>query len=124
MLIQFVIGIISFIFGILSLITILGLLFIALNIILSLAALAFRIFVIVPGITITIRRLHDTDKSAWWLLFYAILYFVLVMVGVIIVFMAFASQGYGVGGGLFIGAIIYWIIAVLVLLGKLPKGQT
>jgi len=71
--------------------------------------LAFRIFVIVPGITTTIRRLHDTDKSAWWLLSYAILYFVQVMVGVIFVFMAFAfaSQGYGVGGGMFIGAIIY-----------------
>ncbi len=42
------------------------------------------------------------------------------MVGVIIVFIsfafAFASQGYGVGGGLFIGAIIYWGIAVLVQL--------
>lgn len=40
------------------------------------------------------------------------------MVGVIFVFMAFAfaSQGYGVGGGMFIGAIIYQIIAVLVLL--------
>ncbi|NLK84477.1 MAG: DUF805 domain-containing protein [Aeromonadales bacterium] len=64
-LIQFVIGIISFIFVILSLIPILGPLYISLNIILSLAALAFRIFVIVSGITITIRRLHDTDKSAW-----------------------------------------------------------
>jgi uncharacterized membrane protein YhaH (DUF805 family) len=32
----------------------------------------FALAVIVPSIAVSVRRLHDTDKSAWYLLFYLI----------------------------------------------------
>ena len=28
----------------------------------------YGLVVLVPGLAVTIRRLHDTDRSAWWLL--------------------------------------------------------
>ena len=28
----------------------------------------YGLVVIIPGIAVTIRRLHDTDRSGWWLL--------------------------------------------------------
>lgn len=29
---------------------------------------AYCLAVLIPGIAVTIRRLHDTDKSGWWIL--------------------------------------------------------
>jgi uncharacterized membrane protein YhaH (DUF805 family) len=40
----------------------------ALGLIALLALIAYSIGLIVPGIALAIRRLHDTDKSGWWLL--------------------------------------------------------
>jgi uncharacterized membrane protein YhaH (DUF805 family) len=28
----------------------------------------FSLVVVVPGLAVTVRRLHDTDRSGWWLL--------------------------------------------------------
>lgn len=33
----------------------------------------FMIFSIIPGITIAVRRLHDSGRSGWWLLLCAVL---------------------------------------------------
>ena len=30
--------------------------------------LLYSLAVIIPGIAVTVRRLHDTERSAWWLL--------------------------------------------------------
>lgn len=30
--------------------------------------LAVALVCVVPGLAVTVRRLHDTDRSAWWLL--------------------------------------------------------
>lgn len=30
--------------------------------------LAYTLFVLVPGLAVSVRRLHDTDRSGWWLL--------------------------------------------------------
>ncbi len=38
------------------------------NIIAFLALLVLSLGLIVPGIAVTVRRLHDTNKSGWWLL--------------------------------------------------------
>lgn len=27
----------------------------------------YSLFVLVPGLAVTVRRLHDTDKSGWWI---------------------------------------------------------
>ncbi|ENZ83736.1 MULTISPECIES: DUF805 domain-containing protein [Caulobacter] len=34
----------------------------------TLLALLFFIALIIPALAVTVRRLHDTDKSGWWLL--------------------------------------------------------
>ena len=39
-----------------------------LGVALLLAAMALYLAIIVPSIAVAIRRLHDTDKSGWWLL--------------------------------------------------------
>lgn len=31
-------------------------------------SLIYSLAVLIPGIAVTIRRLHDTDRSGWWLL--------------------------------------------------------
>jgi len=28
----------------------------------------YSLFVLIPGIAVTVRRLHDSDKSGWWFL--------------------------------------------------------
>ena len=38
------------------------------NIIAGLALLVLWLGLIVPGIAVAVRRLHDTNKSGWWLL--------------------------------------------------------
>ena len=38
------------------------------NIIAGLALLVLWLGLIVPGIAVSVRRLHDTNKSGWWLL--------------------------------------------------------
>lgn len=40
------------------------------NIIAGLALLVLGLGLIVPGIAVTVRRLHDTNRSGWWLLLY------------------------------------------------------
>ena len=30
----------------------------------------FGLWAIIPGIAVTVRRLHDTDRSGWWYLMY------------------------------------------------------
>ena len=32
----------------------------------------YSLIVIIPSIAVSVRRLHDTDKSGWWLLLYLI----------------------------------------------------
>lgn len=44
----------------------------------------YSLAVLIPGLAVTFRRLHDTDRSAWWLL---ILLVPLIGVIVILVFM-------------------------------------
>jgi uncharacterized membrane protein YhaH (DUF805 family) len=44
----------------------------------------YTLAVLIPGIAVTIRRLHDTDRSGWWFL---ILFIPLVGAVVLLVFM-------------------------------------
>jgi uncharacterized membrane protein YhaH (DUF805 family) len=48
----------------------------------------FWLAVLIPGIAVGIRRLHDTDRSGWWLL----LAFVPI-IGAIVLIVFFASDG-------------------------------
>ena len=47
----------------------------------------FRLGVFLPGLAVTARRLHDTDKSGWWMLLY------LTIIGGIVVFIFTLLRG-------------------------------
>lgn len=49
-------------------INIIGLLGDALGSIMSIVGLLFSLALLIPSLAVTVRRLHDTGKSAWWLL--------------------------------------------------------
>jgi uncharacterized membrane protein YhaH (DUF805 family) len=44
--------------------------------------------ILVPGIAVAVRRLHDTDRSGWW-----ILLFLIPLVGAIILIIWFCASG-------------------------------
>lgn len=46
----------------------------------------YTLAVLIPGIAVSVRRLHDTDRSGWWLLINAI-----PLIGVV-VFLVFTAQ--------------------------------
>ncbi len=48
----------------------------------------YGLAVLLPGIAVGIRRLHDTDKSGWWLLIGLI-----PLVGIIVLIVFFATDG-------------------------------
>ncbi len=52
----------------------------------SLAALVVSLILIVPSLAVSFRRLHDTNRSAWWILIYLI-----PVVGFIILIVFWAS---------------------------------
>ncbi len=51
-------------------------------------SLIYGLGVLIPGIAVGIRRLHDTDKSGWWLLIGFI-----PLVGFIVLIVFFATEG-------------------------------
>lgn len=73
---------------------------------------------IIPTITITVRRFHDSDKSGLWLLLLYILYAVAVIVGVVGVGGALAGGIIGISGGDYgmlggsVGLLVFSIILV------------
>jgi uncharacterized membrane protein YhaH (DUF805 family) len=50
--------------------------------------LIYSLAVLVPGLAVGVRRLHDTDKSGWWLLIALI-----PLVGIIVLIVFFATDG-------------------------------
>ncbi len=56
--------------------------------ILGLALLLFSLASIIPGLALAFRRLHDTGRSAWWLLIGLI-----PLVGAIVLIVFYASPG-------------------------------
>ena len=34
----------------------------------GLIGMIYSLFVLIPGLAVSVRRLHDTDRSGWWLL--------------------------------------------------------
>lgn len=45
---------------------------VALSVLNDYAALAFSLATFLPTLTVTTRRLHDTDKSGWWQLLWLV----------------------------------------------------
>lgn len=51
-------------------------------------SLIFALAVLIPGIAVAVRRLHDTDRSGWW---YLLLF--VPIVGIIVLIIWFCSRG-------------------------------
>ena len=98
-----------------------------------LMALAFFI----PNLAVTVRRLHDTDRSGWWIMLFWGPY-LLLFVSTFLAGASAASGGDGMAGGaLGLVAILGFLVGALVLLvfmflegtrgpnkyGADPKGQ-
>jgi uncharacterized membrane protein YhaH (DUF805 family) len=66
-----------------------------------------NLFLLVPWIAVSVRRLHDIDRTGWWLL----ILFLSVLLGGIAM-----GLGVALGGGMFtgIGAIAVAVVALLV----------
>ncbi len=81
----------------------------------------FSLATFLPGLAVSIRRLHDTGRSAWWLLILYVPTLVggaLFMVGVFAVFasmglsvaVGFAGLGImGLGGLITLGGFAFWV---------------
>lgn len=97
----------GFVFGLLSLIPFLG----------QLLYLAFTIFSIVTTFTVTVRRLHDINRSGWWIisvyLAFAVM-FLIAAIGIVAGSETIISLGFILGGGAaFILYIVLLVFSVL-----------
>ena len=54
----------------------------------SILGLVYSLALLVPGLAVAVRRLHDTGKSGWWLLIALV-----PIVGVIVLIIFLASEG-------------------------------
>jgi uncharacterized membrane protein YhaH (DUF805 family) len=79
-------------------------------------SLILMLGLLVPGLAVTVRRLHDTGRSGWWILVAVIPYFILgILAGGA---MASGSMGAMAGVGLFglvalAGGIVLFVFMVL-----------
>lgn len=54
--------------------------------------LIFGLVVLIPGIAVQVRRLHDTDRTGWWVLWGGLLALIC-CIGFIILFVFYVSRG-------------------------------
>jgi uncharacterized membrane protein YhaH (DUF805 family) len=82
-------------------------------------SLLFMVALIVPGLAVTVRRLHDTDRSGWWILIGVVPYFIFgVMMG-----MAMASGSMAaMGAGAMLGGLLALVGAVILLVFMILPG--
>ena len=66
---------------------------------------------IIPSIAVAVRRLHDTDRSGWWLLLPAAPYVLAIVVAV----MAASSQSSALFGVVFVVNLLVIVAAVVLL---------
>jgi len=59
------------------------------GIIIGILSIIYSLAVLIPGIAVTVRRLHDTNRSGWWLL---IILLPIIGTIVLLVFMVSDSQ--------------------------------
>ena len=53
--------------------------------ILSLVLMLFMLAIIVPDIAVAVRRLHDTERSGWWILAPLVPYLLMILLGTMVV---------------------------------------
>jgi len=83
-----------------------------------LAAIA-AIAVFISGIAVALKRLHDRDKSGWWLLIFYVAPVVLFIIGGVIAIAGIASDS--MGGGI-IGTLFYLAGAAVLIWAFVELG--
>ena len=80
-------------------------------------SLIFMLALLVPGLAVTARRLHDTDRSGWWMLIAVVPYALMAVLGIMA-----ATSGSAMGAlavvGIFsivalVGAVVLLVFMVL-----------
>lgn len=113
-LVNIALAVVSLVVGVIALIPVLG---IIINLIFGLFCFAFSLAIIVPSISITVRRLHDVNKSGWFYLIYCIIASVLSLLPVIGVVMIISAAQVGESSGfgtalIYLGAIALFAFSV------------
>lgn len=83
----------------------------------AIGALIYLVF-LVPNIAVSVRRLHDTDKSGWWLM----LYWGPVLVSLALTVVGGLTQSSGLTGVGSIISLISWIGSLVLLVFMILPG--
>jgi uncharacterized membrane protein YhaH (DUF805 family) len=76
----------------------------------------------IPSLAVTIRRLHDTDRSGWWVMLYWGPYLLMIVSSMVIGATAASAGGEPTQGGVMAGgalaliAMLIWLVGCVVLL--------
>lgn len=61
---------------------------VVINALVAIVSLLFLLFILIPGLALDVRRLHDTGRSGWWLLIA-----LLPIIGAIVLLVFFCTAG-------------------------------
>jgi uncharacterized membrane protein YhaH (DUF805 family) len=78
----------------------------------------FSLAILIPSIAVGVRRLHDTNRTGWWLLMPVVPY----LLGIVLVVAGLAALGGGVGGGVSGGFGTFAILGGVMVLAALAVG--
>jgi uncharacterized membrane protein YhaH (DUF805 family) len=78
----------------------------------------FSLAILIPSIAVGVRRLHDTNRTGWWLLMPVVPY----LLGIVLVVAGLAALGGGVGGGVSGGFGTFAILGGVMVLAALAAG--
>ena len=73
----------------------------------------------IAGLAVGIKRLHDRDKSGWWLLLFYILPSVLFIIGAVIFFYGLGAEE---AGGVIGGTVVYLLGAAVLIWAIVELG--
>jgi uncharacterized membrane protein YhaH (DUF805 family) len=82
-------------------------------------SLLFSLAILIPGLAVHVRRLHDTDRSGWWLLTPIVPYFGILIFSVGSVYLVDGGLGENAAFSLGIGVLLCslaWMVLSIVLL--------
>ena len=84
---------------------------------------------IIPSIAVTIRRLHDTNRSGWWILLPVLGYIAMIVVAGGAMMSAMAGGGdatsaVGFGGGILIGVLLALVSFIVILIFMVLPGTS
>lgn len=82
--------------------------------------IVFNLAVIIPSIAVTVRRLHDIDRSGWWLV---VLFVPFVAGGAALAAGSFDDSVASLGPAFWIGILVFLAAAILLLVFLVTRGD-